>query len=937
VLGGSTADRERQHKQAADSHDSYNNGYDDAASLKSIFGLGPKDLPDSVVDPTLVATGMDSSSADSTIGVATIDAKRNRKAQALATGVKRHYRDFGSADAGLNADADGAYSSNGHISEAELLQAFDDAEQEENQQQQKQHHRQHHKPKGLAWVLGRRSAKQAGSDGQKGKDSTNGARVGVAFVENRLKPLLAAIKSKAPNLGHGGQKSRKYTRAEVEDIVKIMSAELKGKQGQQGADFDAASSSSSSSSSDNSVPRDSFSSGSSSSSDIYAQDSGDAYDDGYADARFKDHMTELRHHKRAPTAAADAAAADTVADSTLGAGSEDSGLLGGDNSAALSGPDVSQQPKGARKTTHTLSAAYSDAKKQVKARRSGHAAHMAGMASSKESLAAAKAKHKKPHSPAAATAAAKRAAHKASHAKRQQFLDAQEMEDIKTILEAIYDKENAGFAADVTGEEAATLAEIQAALQPHIITDDPAAFSLTFNADDNAGSDSIPSEQPAAQQEPAPTPSVQPHKAAAPLGASAPKAASDTKKAPAAAATPPAKKPAAKAPAADNQQPAAVAKDSSVEESDTGAAAEDSDADEDTEVVYIEEEVEYVETEDADEAEADLASADDSDVEFEYIEVDADSDVEGSEAEVEVEAEASGDAEDSKHEAKGTSSKSTNADKMPTEKDNTEFKQLISSSDKAAKDKSAVKDRSQNAVELDSKQSTHKPETKPHAPQTSTGPSAASSSSKSDSAPSSSSGSSGKADSKASQEQEEEEGEQREEEQQSHSKAQSHDSKNQADKPAPAVPAAVSSKQHAAKHTSPIQPAAPAAAAAEQGGGEEEEEEGANRNSTPATKANAPSTGPVKSAPEDADSCTGSAGASISNCAMCTPPLQGVRRECQYCKPGFFRESPVKCTVCPKGAWCAGGEVMYCKEGFTTAEPGRWNEQQCDRKFGISA
>jgi hypothetical protein len=165
--------------------------------------------------------------------------------------------------------------------------------------------------------------------------------------------------------------------------------------------------------------------------------------------------------------------------------------------------------------------------------------------------------------------------------------------------------------------------------------------------------------------------------------------------------------------------------------------------------------------------------------------------------------------------------------------------------------------------------------------------------------------------------------------QKSDSKAQSKHSKTPAEKPAPAAPAAASNKQAAAKPTIPTKPTAPAAAADQQGN-EEEEEEGAN-------KADSPSTGTAKTAPESADSCAGSAETSISNCAVCTPPLQGARQECQSCRPGYFRESPVKCTVCPKGAWCAGGEMITCKEGATTAEPGRWHERQCDRKFSIMA
>lgn len=197
VLGGDA-------RKKADSEE----GLEESASLKSIFGLGPKDLPDAdSVDPTLVAIGMDSSSS---VGTAAVDARRSSK----------HSHHSGSADTSYDSSS----SKQGSTSSAEeeaLLQAFD-AEEEE---QQRQHHKQHqHRQKGLGWVLGRRSAKGAAKD----KDSSGGhhkdkdkdkskegtaagsssVNAGAAFVEKRIKPLLAAIKSKAPNLGRG--KNRRY-------------------------------------------------------------------------------------------------------------------------------------------------------------------------------------------------------------------------------------------------------------------------------------------------------------------------------------------------------------------------------------------------------------------------------------------------------------------------------------------------------------------------------------------------------------------------------------------------------------------------------------------------------------------------------------------------------------------------------------------------------
>lgn len=180
-------------------------GLEESASLKSIFGLGPKDLPDAdSVDPTLVAIGMDSSSS---VGTASMDTLRGSK----------HSHHSGSTDTSYDSSSNSKQESSAE--EEALLQAFD-AEEEE---QQRQHHKQHqHRQKGLGWVLGRRSAKGAkdkdssghhkDKDKDKSKEGTaagsSGVNAGAAFVEKRIKPLLAAIKSKAPNLGRG--KNRRY-------------------------------------------------------------------------------------------------------------------------------------------------------------------------------------------------------------------------------------------------------------------------------------------------------------------------------------------------------------------------------------------------------------------------------------------------------------------------------------------------------------------------------------------------------------------------------------------------------------------------------------------------------------------------------------------------------------------------------------------------------
>jgi hypothetical protein len=180
-----------------------------------------------------------------------------------------------------------------------------------------------------------------------------------------------------------------------------------------------------------------------------------------------------------------------------------------------------------------------------------------------------------------------------------------QVQDIKTILEALYDSEKSQ-GAEITGEEAATLAQIQAALQPHIITDDPAGYAVGYLGEDSMAAANIPAEQAAPHTDATQDPAA----AAAAAAGAKPDSSSSSSSANEALTT------AAAAPAP--VEATSPSKATSSATSATGAeATATSDTDEEAEFEYIEEEVEV----DAEDADAD-GTEDAVITSVEYIDVD---------------------------------------------------------------------------------------------------------------------------------------------------------------------------------------------------------------------------------------------------------------------------------------------------------------------------
>jgi hypothetical protein len=352
-------------------------------------------------------------------------------------------------------DSPSSSHSSSHTSQEDLLLHAFDAEQEseQQQQQQRQHHKHHPHRKqqqnGMAWVLGRRSAnKQQQKEGKGAGGLGAQAAVGAAWVEKRIKPLLAAIKAKAPALGRGGGRNKKYTRQEVEEIVRVLSSELKAKHGD--ADMDST------------FP---IAGGSDTTPSVEEGTLSPPRLDGHHRGA---HSHAVRTHKHAtakePAAAAAAAAAadseayqtaDTYTDSPLGplagdsssSSTHDSKVVkqeqqqhtkrpkynmasgttpssAADSSSSNSGEAVHQSHKGspARKAAHATG--HTASKKVTKIRRApGHVSLAA-----KDGTTGAKKVHKaKVHAGAASAGAAKRT-HRTSHAKKAaQPLDAAEV------------------------------------------------------------------------------------------------------------------------------------------------------------------------------------------------------------------------------------------------------------------------------------------------------------------------------------------------------------------------------------------------------------------------------------------------------------------------------------------------------------------------------
>jgi hypothetical protein len=274
-------------------------------------------------------------------------------------------------------------------------------------------------------------------------------------VEKRIKPLLAAIKAKAPALGRGGGRNKKYTRQEVEEIVRVLSSELKAKHG--GADMDST-----------------FPAAAGSDTNPWA-DEGIVTPprlDGHHRGTHN-HVVRTHRHGAAPRAAAEdpaatAAAADSEAYQTVDTYTESPlGPLAGDSSSSSgsthdgkavkqeqqhtkrakyskaaaitpsaadststsssssSGETVHQTHKGTavRKASH--STGHTANKKETKIRRAP--SHVSLTA--KENTAGVKKVHRvKVHAGAASAGATKRTTHRASHAKKAaQPLDAAEV------------------------------------------------------------------------------------------------------------------------------------------------------------------------------------------------------------------------------------------------------------------------------------------------------------------------------------------------------------------------------------------------------------------------------------------------------------------------------------------------------------------------------
>jgi hypothetical protein len=450
-----------------------------------------------------------------------------------------------------------------------LAQAFDDAEQE----QHKPHHRP---PKGLAWMLGRKS----GGPPPHVKQLQHKAHEGAAWVQSRIKPLLASLKAKAT-----GNQKKKYTRAEVEQLVRALSAEAKAKNRDQAAAEAYPEGYGYHDSYDNyrdSYSRDGHYSSSKpqqqSKAEVYGQPSADhdmlltpygtdsdAY--GYTDGTTAEVMSVFDTAED-PLAAVQAEEA--LWDEAAGPSGKPLNLvplaeMQQDGPHAATNPSTwptsdAAQHKGDSRGDHKEpkkpphrphAAAHAEAKKHAKAAKTAHTSSNAAAPSS------SKAKHKKVHTAATGSQQA------AFTANSDQLLDASEATEIKNILDAIYGTSRAG---DAPGLDAATLSEIQAALQPHFITDDPEAYALGFGEDSSTGS-SIPSEQAVIADK-------NQHAAAAP---------STAKKAPSkpAASPPSSTKPSKAAPRTD--KPAAAA---------APAPAPAAAVDEEFEVVYVEEEVE---------------------------------------------------------------------------------------------------------------------------------------------------------------------------------------------------------------------------------------------------------------------------------------------------------------------------------------------------------
>jgi hypothetical protein len=448
------------------------------------------------------------------------------------------------------------------------VQAFDDAEQEQ--------HKQRHRPqKGLAWMLGRKS----GGPPPHVKQLQYKASEGAAWVQSRIKPLLASLKAKAS----GRDQKRRYTRAEVEQIARALSAEARAKDRAQAA------------------------------AEAYPEGYGyhDSYDsnmDSYSrDGRYsssrphQQRTAELYGHPDAdrdlvltPYGAAANADRDLML-TPYGAASDAEGSADGTAAEVMAVLDAAEEPqdalwqeaagepedalthtpqqeaqhdghgskgdrKGLKRPPHqSPSAAHAEAKKHAKAAKAAHASSDAASPSSN------KAKHKKVHTAAVGARSSKHAAHTVN---ADQLLDDSEATEIKNILDAIYGTSRSG---ETPGLDAATLSDIQAALQPHFITDDPESYAFGFGEDSSTGG-SIPSEQAVL---------------------------ADQKNLIAAAAPSPAKQ----APSKSSLSPAPATKPSKVaartDKSAGVAPAPTVAVDEEIEVVYIEEEVDVEEGEDA--------------------------------------------------------------------------------------------------------------------------------------------------------------------------------------------------------------------------------------------------------------------------------------------------------------------------------------------------
>jgi len=343
----------------------------------------------------------------------------------------------------------------------------DGAEILEEQEQQQQHVQQ--LQKGRGWALGRRSAKQQPQQQsqqqpeQQPQQQTGGSGVTTAsstFVQKRIKPLWTALKIRASSLGARGSRLRRAGRAgkkagsTVEGLGRAFALRRK-KTAEDNNDSDSMS--------------DQYGDAVAlSGPQVGAGDVGDG--GGTAEQRLGDLLHSLQQKRAAEAAApeqgqpaaagalkARKAAKRQKSSITLHSGSEGAGSHGhqGKSSPAYSSID-------------------SETKKEHKPRKTAHPSHAGS-----EPTTGKKFKLKKQVQQSSTLP--KRVANKLG-AKKVQVLQVNqaEMTEIKSLLDAISATDSGADGLSVTeleGYDVAYPLSVGIAAQPHVITDDPAAFS----------------------------------------------------------------------------------------------------------------------------------------------------------------------------------------------------------------------------------------------------------------------------------------------------------------------------------------------------------------------------------------------------------------------------------------------------------------------------